>query len=62
MKRFDTRNALEPQGAQLHQLSALVLEGRKEEKVENLNGGRGERLVLQHFKTPATKWNILSKM
>lgn len=41
MKRFDTRNALEPQGAQLHQLSALVLEGRKEKKSRKLEGGGG---------------------
>lgn len=61
MKRFDTRNALEPQWAQLQQLTALVLEGR-EKKGRKPEGGRRGRVLLQCFKTPATKWNILSRM
>lgn len=50
VKRFDTRNALEPQGAQLHQLSALVLEGRKKgKKSRKLEGGEGGKASTPAF-------------
>jgi len=47
-ERVDRSNVLEPQGVELQQMSALVLEGK--EKTENLGGGGGRQTTTN---TPA---------